>query len=924
MINYYKSMEVLEILKNKLGKPYNDLEYLLTCLHDVLIENGEEEMAASIPWLYANNDISLSFSHKHLHLYSICFQLLNLVETNGAVQNRRKKENHESLDALNGLWANSLQILKQHNISEKQIAEKLSSICVQPVLTAHPTEAKRPVVLKLYRELYLLMVRRENPMYNKYEADQNSQQIKQLLTRIWFVDEIYIEKPNIESELNNVIHYFEKVFPEVLPILYQRFEQAWNFVGFNSKKLIESENLPRIKFGNWVGGDRDGHPLVTGDVTRMTLSKLRLSAMVVLQKELTNLADNVSFYAETREFAPVLAERHNQLLRELDKKGQTIIERNSNEAFKQYVLLLIEKLPISVSKNQDLALKERKTSYKYSYELIQDLEILKKGLNAYGAYSLSEREVNQTILLIRTVGFHLAELDIRQNSKYYHTAFEQLINISQVCGDDYSKLTREQKLKFINKELYTNRPFARNWHLLPTEARSMLDCFHVLDKHINSYSHFALGSLIVSMTRNINDLLVVYLLQRETGLTLYEDKVISKLHVVPLFETIEDLIQSPEIMEQYFRHPVVKQSLEYQAKVKNRDYLEQEIMIGYSDSNKDGGILASVFYLNLAQKQLTKVGRKYNIRIKFFHGKGGTISRGAGPLHWFLKALPNKTLSGSIKVTEQGETIEKKYANKINAAYNLELLMAGTTLNTLLHEYSSPKDDGANEAMEYLAAKSKEVYSELLRNEYFIPFYDEATPIDVIEQSKIGSRPSRRTGKRSFEDLRAIPWVFSWSQSRYHITSWYGVGSTLETMLQSEPDKYSHLKSLIPTNNYIRYVLTNIDTSLASTDEEIMKLYASLVTRPEIKDTILTMLLNELDKTRKHLAQLLNRPMEQRRTNHYYSTMLRAEALKPLHTNQVELIRTWRNSTDRAGKKELLIRLYSSVNAIANAMGTTG
>jgi phosphoenolpyruvate carboxylase len=379
-------------------------------------------------------------------------------------------------------------------------------------------------------------------------------------------------------------------------------------------------------------------------------------------------------------------------------------------------------------------------------------------------------------------------------------------------------------------------------------------------------------------------------------------------------------------MEDYFNYPEVQDSLGFQRKQNNRKHKVQEIMIGYSDSNKDGGILASSWYLYKAQKELTEVGKKFGIRIKFFHGKGGSISRGAGPVHWFLRSLPHGTLSGKFKITEQGETIEKKFANKINAVYNLELMLAGNALNTLLHKTDRKIDNTVVDILEFMGKESFIIYNNLLTNPYFLDFYQQATPIDVIEQSKIGSRPARRTGKRTFADLRAIPWVFSWGQARFHITSWYGVGSTLEKMQNEFPEKYNSLKQLIKTNHFVRYVLTNIDTSLASTDERIMKMYAHLVEDEKTRETILNLLLNELAKTRKLMQELLGRPMEERRKNHFYSTALRAEALDILHSYQLKKMKKWRNkelhSTEE--KENLLHQLLISVNAIANAMGTTG
>jgi phosphoenolpyruvate carboxylase len=401
---------------------------------------------------------------------------------------------------------------------------------------------------------------------------------------------------------------------------------------------------------------------------------------------------------------------------------------------------------------------------------------------------------------------------------------------------------------------------------------------------------------------------------------------VSKLQVVPLFETIDDLEAGAAIMDEYFSLPEVQNSLEYQRKQKRLALKTQEVMIGYSDSNKDGGILASTWYLYKAQKNITAVGRKHGIQIKFFHGKGGSISRGAGPVHWFLQSLPHGTLSGKLKITEQGETIEKKFANKINAAYNLELMLAGVTMNSLLHSKLQTVENETEEIVEFLGTEGQKFYRELLHDDDFIEFYQQATPIDVIEESKIGSRPARRTGKRTFADLRAIPWVFSWGQARFHITSWYGVGSTLEKIRTEQPAKFERLKELIKTDQFIRYIFTNIDTSLATTDEEIIKMYASLVQDSQVKEKILSMILSELKKTRVYMSELITRPMEVRRKNHFYSTLLRAEALNILHRYQVETLDAWRNSNEKetSQKEDLLKQLLMSVNAIANAMGTTG
>ena len=920
-------MAQLETLKQQLGKPYFDLEFLLNCFREVLVENNEHELAACVPWISESCSFSeITFTQKHFHLFSVCFQLLNLAETNGAVQNRRKNEEKNSLSSINGLWANSLQILQKNGFSEEEISSVLGEIVVQPVLTAHPTEAKRPVILKKYRELYLLLVKRENSMYNSFELEEIRNEIKRVITSIWFIDEYYMEKPKVETELDNVIHYFLNVFPEVVNLVNRRLIQAWEFAGFNSATLVEKNNFAQLRFGTWIGGDRDGHPFVTADVTRNTLLKLRLNAFIILKDELLKLSENLSFYSDIHQLPKNISERFKEIIAELGSDTKMLVSANRNEAFKLFVLLLMEKLPIDIGKAQSFELIDKKGSYFQSDQLVADLECLKKALKEYGVSVLANDAVNRTIQMVQTFGFQLAELDIRQNSNYYEKALIQIINESKTSEKIQEEFSELEKQQIIDAELKSNRPFIRDWSNLPVEAKSVLDCFDVLQKHISGYSGNALGSLIVSMTRNVWDLMTVYVLAREAGLTFYNNTLILKLHVVPLFETIDDLIASPAIMEKYFSFAEVQNSLEFQRKENNQPHKIQEVMIGYSDSNKDGGILASTWYLYKAQKEISEVGKKYGIQIKFFHGKGGSISRGAGPVHWFFQSLPHGSLSGQFKITEQGETIEKKFANKINAAYNLELMVASATMNTLLHTKAINDETEVAGILEYLGKESHRFYVELLKNENFLEFYAQATPIDVIEESKIGSRPARRTGKRTFADLRAIPWVFSWGQARFHITSWYGVGSTLEKMQAEFPEKYKKLKELLQTSQFVRYVLTNIDTSLASTDEEIMKLYAALVKDEQKRDIILNIILAELKKTRHFMGELITRPMEVRRKNHFYSTALRAEALNILHRCQVETLKAWRNTGENeiSQKDDLLKQLLMSVNAIANAMGTTG
>ena len=922
-------MSVLQQVQEKLGKPYYDLQFLLECLNETLIENGEESIATAIPWINTNHEIDLeTFNNRDIQLYSLVFQLLNIVEVNGAVQNRRKQEDLNSMASVNGLWAKNLQDLTKVGYTDKEIAHLLPDIQVEPVLTAHPTEAKRATVLEHHRNLYLMMVKRENQMYTEKEQHEIRREIKLELYRLWKTGEIFTEKPDVPSELRNVLHYLTNVFPEVLGILDRRLSLAWEEVGLDVKYLIDFRNYPKLSFGSWVGGDRDGHPFVTHKVTSETLNTLRLYAFIIIRRELTKLVKNLSFSLDFEDADRKLRERISELLIDLGEEGKKAFERNKGEAFRQMINLMIAKLPLDVQREHATALHEHPGCYIFAPELIDDLLILKESLVKFGAISIADADLNQMIRLVETFGFHLAHLDIRQNSQFHEKAVAELMQGASMDGNWFLNATEPERLEFINKELETNRPFTHPAMKLDEHADAITSCYKVLLNHIDRYGSQGLGSLIVSMTRSLSDLLSVYLLAREAGLTKTTDKgPVCMLPVVPLLETIDDMKNGPEIVRSFLKHPYTKRSLKYLKARNNQKDLVLQVMVGYSDSNKDGGILASQWGLYQVQSRLATVGDEEGIRIRIFHGKGGSISRGAGPTHWFIKALPYHSINGDIRLTEQGETIEQKYANKINASYNLELLQAGVTTATLLFKRSKVKQYEFSDLLTKLANESKTYYRELIEHKDFLPFFSEATPIDAIESSKIGSRPARRTGKRSLDDLRAIPWVFSWSQSRFNITSWYGIGKTFFDLMESDRTEFERFKEGVVYDSFIRYVLTNVDTSLAATDEKIMGEYASLVKDNNVRKTIMDMILEELKRTREMFDLILDKPIRERRTQHWYSNVIRATAMEDLHKKQIELLKIWRDQKKEGNSDhadETLTSLLLTINAIASALRTTG
>lgn len=924
-----EQINALKLVKEKLGKPYEDLEFLLNALHEVLTENGEKDIAEQIPWINDTKPFDPdSFTDKHIQLYSLIFQLMNMVEINGAVQTRRQKEDDGRSSSVTGLWAENLLNLKKQGLSDVQIAKILPTTRVEPVLTAHPTEAKRETILEHHRELYLLLVQRENQMYTRKEQDEIRNDIKLAVYRIWKTGEIFTEKPDVPSELRNVLHYLTNVFPQVLPVVDKRFIHAWEEAGFNPNLIQKASSWPKISFGNWVGGDRDGHPLVTDKVTEFTLDTLRLHALIAINRNLAVLLRRLSFAYTYKECHWQLRDRIDQMIVELGPSGHEAFDRNNGEIFRQFINLMIAKLPIDTKRGHATALHEQEGSYRFDSEIITDLELLQIALLEFGAKTIAYQDVNESIRLVDTFGFHLAHLDVRQNSQFHEKALAQMMEASTMDSGDYLKSEDNKRVQFINKELKSSRPFTHPSMKLGENAEAVLGSYKVIAKHIDAYGSKGIGSLIVSMTRNVSDLLTVYLLAREAGLIKRtEEGPVCVLPVVPLFETIDDLERSPEILDAFLSNSFTKRSLKYLRQSHPRKIMVQQVMVGYSDSNKDGGILASQWHLYKAQVRLIEIGEKHKVKIRFFHGKGGSISRGAGPAHYFIKALPYASVSGDIRITEQGETIAQKYANKINAAYNIELLMASATARSISDVYKPKTSFQHSELMEYLAKESKDQYGKLLHGEGFIEYFKKATPIDAIESSKIGSRPARRTGNAGIEDLRAIPWVFSWNQSRYNITSWYGVGGTLKKLMEEHPENFHKLKEVIQTDDFIRYIFTNVDTSLASSDARIMHEYAKLVEDTHLSNKYYKLLENELSNTRNLLLELLGKSIETRRYQHYYSNVLRASILDHLHWKQVTLLKQWR--TEKAIRKSTesdhtLLDLLLTINAIAGALRSTG
>jgi phosphoenolpyruvate carboxylase len=897
-------------------KIHGDLAFLMHCFREVLTELGEEELAGSLPWI---NQVKVepNPNPRLCQAYSVAFQLLNMVEENVASQVRRSRESETGLAGEPGLWAYHFKKLREANIPEAEIASHLSRIRVEPVLTAHPTEAKRLAVLEQHRALYQLMVRRENQMWTPQEQSAIRDEIKVTLERLWRTGEVHWIKPVVAEERRNVIYYLQEVFPRVLPDLDLRLRQAWIEAGYDPEKLKQPDAFPRLRFGTWVGGDRDGHPLVTAEVTRETFQDLRASAITVLQNAVGNLAGQLTMSRHEQKPSEELEQSIQRL--KSDLSASSITERHPEEPWRQFSLLMQEKL-VKTLQNQ---------GYRAVDELRNDLVMLADALDQIGARRISQSEVLPIIRLVDVFGFHGAVLDIRQNSQFHDRALTQMLEAAAIPeAATFTAKSQEERLPFLEAELQSRRPFLAPGASVGLEADAVLSCFRVLKDYRDAYGLRGVGSLIVSMTRGVADLYVVYLFAREVGLWIEtEEGPASEIHVAPLFETLEDLEIAAAVIGKYLANPFTQRSLAVQAKIRAHHNPVQQVMLGYSDSNKDSGLLTSQWALYCAQRAVTDEARNFGVRVRYFHGRGGTISRGAGPTHRFLEALPYETIRGDVRLTEQGETIAQKFANRITATYNLEILLAGVTGTTLQQRHGAEPSDDALALVGQLSEASCGTYRALLKMEGFIDFFRAATPIDALELTSIGSRPSRRTGQRSLADLRAIPWVFSWTQSRYYLPGWYGLGSALNRLKETDAEAFTQVRKLQHTSPFLRFVLTNAETNLSSAERTIMELYGTLIPDVEPVTTVFKQVLAEYDQTRAILNEIFGGDSATRRPRFTMTHQIRADALLALHLQQVQLLKDWRGALaadETKSADQLFANLSVCINAIASGLRTTG
>ena len=763
---------------------------------------------------------------------------------------------------------------------------KKNKLGIGPTITAHPTEAKRVSVLEIHRRIYQTLVKFDSFRWGPKEILQLEKDLEGEIDLLWLTGELRLERPSLEAEIEWGLQFYKTSLFEALPRVFESYDEAIKSVF--GKQEFDHFNL---RFHSWIGGDRDGNPNVTTEKTMFALDSAKEMVLSVYSQSLTDIASQLSI---SNKIMP-LSERYfsslDKIIRARSEDPEGLIRRNPNETFRQAITAM----------NQ--CLDDRR--YKYAHDFIADLQNIEAALYSIDASNVSEKLVRPLRWQAAVFGFSAHTLDVRQNSEVVTRVLE---NIWSINGT-FHEIGSEGWLQQVKSELIEPNLPILDKSELSDESVELLSLLELIFKIQNGPDPDAVGPFILSMTRSAADIFSVLLLARYAG---FGSEKLS-LKVVPLFETIEDLDKAPDILRQVYDFPIAARSL------KDADGF-MEIMLGYSDSNKDGGFLCSSWTLDKAQRAIARSLSENGVKPKFFHGRGGSVSRGGAPTDLAIAAQPKGTLNGTLRLTEQGEVVTSKYANVGTAATQLELLSSSVLHHSGLNNVSAV-DPEAEDVMEALSSLSQLSYLNLVNHDDFVSYFNEASPVDELSLLKIGSRPARRFGASSLSDLRAIPWVFAWSQNRHLISSWYGFGEAVKKFFEIRGSSGKKvLKKMLGRLPLFQLSVDEIEKSLLLANMEIALLYSGLVNEKKTAQAIYEKVSDEYHCCIEVIEDLTERKIGLRFPNVVALIKKNESQLDWAHKTQVELLKQVRENDINDHR----IQLMQSMNCISAGLGWTG
>jgi len=846
-----------------------------------------------------------------IRAFSYFSHLANIAEDRHHV---RRRDHHERLgEHQEGSLANSFERLAQADVRAVDIARTLQHAYISPVLTAHPTEVQRKSILDAERAIAELVGERDQ-LRSERERANNEVMLRARVTQLWQTRMLRTTKLTVADEIENALSYYRSTFLRQIPRLYREVEEA--LPGF------EIANFFRM--GNWIGGDRDGNPFVTADTLKMALASQSETVLRYYLTEVHELGAELSLSAM---LCPVTPQ-----MRRLADESPDQNPHREDEPYRRALIGVYARLAATLHELTGTeALRHAvapQRPYASAEELLADLRVIEASLLSHHAEPLVGPRLHPLMRAVQVFGFHLATVDLRQSSDKHEAVLAELLKAAQIEAD-YSALPEPARRELLLRLLNDARPLRVRAAAYGELTRSELAIFDTAVLMLQRYGRDALRHYIISHTEAVSDLLEVLLLLKEAGLMrgTLKDSAVTDLIVSPLFETIGDLQQSSTIMSEFYALPGIVELMK-------RSGGEQDIMLGYSDSNKDGGMFTSNWELYRAEIGLVALfgdlGRAHGITLRMFHGRGGTVGRGGGPSYQAILAQPPGTVNGQIRLTEQGEVIASKYAHPEIGRRNLETLVAATLEATLLHPTKSAPaaflDAAQAISQASMAAYRKLVYETAGFTDYFF----NATPIREIAGLNIGSRPASRKATRAIEDLRAIPWSFSWGQCRVALPGWCGFGSAIDAYLGQEPkvrkERLALLQKMHRQWPFFRTLLSNLDMVLAKSDLGIAARYVELVEDKKLGKRIFSLIQAEWQRTNDALSlitgetqRLASNPSLARSIEH------RFPYLDPLNHLQVELMRRYRHRVEGDPGNERMQRgIHISINGVAAGLRNTG
>lgn len=841
------------------------------------------------------NDLVTSLSNEEMIYISRYFSILPLLINISEDVDLAYEINHQNnvdQDYLGKLSTTIKMVAEKENAAE--ILEKLN---VVPVLTAHPTQVQRKSMLDLTNHIHNLLRKYRDVKLGLINKEKWHTDLRRYIEIIMQTDMIREKKLKVTNEITNVMEYYQSSFLNAVPRLTAEYKKLAKEQG------IELQHPKPITMGMWIGGDRDGNPFVTAE----TLNKSALTQCEVIM----NYYDE-KIYNLYREFS-----LSTSIVNVSDKVREMALKSQDNSIYREKELyrraLFDIQAKMQATKTYLIEDKDVHPRYASADEFYQDLLAIRDSLLENKGEYLISGELVELMQAVEIFGFYLASIDMRQDSSVHEACVAELL-ASAGINDHYSDLSEDEKCSLLLKELEEDPRILSATHAEKSELlEKELSIFKAARKLKDKLGENVIRQTIISHATSVSDMLELAIMLKEVGLV---DAQKARVQIVPLFETIEDLDHSEETMRKYFSLPLAKKW------IASKDNY-QEIMLGYSDSNKDGGYLSSCWTLYKAQQQLTAIGDEFGVKVTFFHGRGGTVGRGGGPTYEAITSQPLKSIKDRIRLTEQGEVIGNKYGNKDAAYYNLEMLVSAAINRMITKKKSDTNTSNRYEAiMDQVVDRSYDIYRDLVfGNEHFYDYFFESSPIKAISSFNIGSRPAARKTITEIGGLRAIPWVFSWSQSRVMFPGWYGVGSSFKEFIDQDPKNIEFLRDMYQNWPFFQSLLSNVDMVLSKSNMNIAFEYAKLCEDEEVQAIFYT-ILDEWQLT-KDVILAIEGYDELLAENSYLKDSLnyRMPYFNILNYIQLELIKRQRRGELSADEERLI---HTTINGIATGLRNSG